>query len=88
MKEWLEVIVKDLQRLNNQRCQFISAICIACCIVHCHFHNLFRMKEFLFPLLIMLRVQPDEGKRACSDVSYLYHTSHHFRYIAHVCAYA
>lgn len=79
MKVWFADIVAELQKVQNPRCQFLSSFCIACCLMHLHFFNLFAAKEFLSPLLKMLHVQTDEKSRVCPNVSYLLNISQQFR---------
>ena len=67
---WLEEIIKCLEGVGNPRCRFISSVCIATCFLDCH---VFRLKRFecVYPLLRMLRIQPNVESKTCPNVLFL-----------------
>ena len=79
MKEWLELVVSKLINVENSLEKFISAICIACCVVLCPIKHSLKMDKFVIPLLRMLNPQPNIKQRIqmLMDI-----TSPEFRYVA------
>ena len=71
MKVWLEGIVAELQEVQSPRRQFITSVCIVYCTVSCKIKHL-KMKEFVYPLLKMLRLNPDVKREVCPNFSSLY----------------
>ena len=71
MKIWLEDIVAELQEVQSPRRQFINSVCIVYCTVSCNI-GLLKKKEFVYPLLKMLRLNPDVNRRVCPNFSSLY----------------
>ena len=71
MKEWLEEIVTALQNVQSSQNQFISATCVACCLQQCHVNFNLKKKDFLFPLMRMLRVQADTESRTLPEYTCL-----------------
>lgn len=62
MKRWLEEAVgKLLEVQEHQRC-FISATCIACCVIVCRLPYSLKIKDFVFLLLRMLKLDPADVK--------------------------
>ena len=59
-----------LLNVEDPKCQFISSVCIAYCLVECHVSHL-RQAKFLYPLLTMLQVKPNESNGSCPNVEYL-----------------
>lgn len=70
IKTWLEGIVAELQNVESLKCQFISSVCIACCVQEYHV-PFAKLSEYLYPLLEMLCVQTDAESKSCPNVSYL-----------------
>lgn len=70
MNEWLENVVMKLHRVKTLQRQFISAICVACCLHLCQVDSRLK-KDYLFPLLRMLQVQPDRESRTCPEYTCL-----------------
>ena len=54
----------------NARHKFIASVIIACCSLECHVSRL-KQEEFVYPLLRMLRIQPNVGNLVCPNVSFL-----------------
>ena len=71
MKEWLEGIVVKLHHVRNAQRQFISATCVVCCLHLCHINYSLKKKDYLFPLLKMLHVQPVTESRMCPEYTCL-----------------
>ena len=65
MKEWLEEIVEALEGLKREDRQFLSAVCVACCLRECDINYSMKKKGFLEPLIKFLRVRPDVQRREC-----------------------
>ena len=71
MKQWLEKIVGELQLVQNPQHQFVSSVCIVCVTQKCDIkYKDLKKKDFIFPLLKMLRVQPEN--KVCPNVSLLF----------------
>lgn len=60
----------ELQNVESLMCQFVSSVCIACCVLECQVSNL-KFSDFVSPLLKMLRVQPNVESKVCLEISYL-----------------
>jgi hypothetical protein len=63
--------VDGLQGLKTVWKQFVSSTFIACCSLSCHIHQL-NQEQFVYPLLRMLRIQPDFSSKKCPNISYLF----------------
>ena len=86
MKEWLEEIVKALQDVKSEDHQFLSAVCVACCLRGCNIDYSFKKKDFLEPLIKFLRVRPDVQRRKCLQYILLKdHVEPGFRYAGAKC---
>lgn len=68
MKKWLEEAVDKLLEVREPQHRVVSATCIACCVVVCQISYSLKIKDFVVPLLQMLKLDPTDIKE---KVSYL-----------------
>ena len=81
MKEWLEEIVEALEGFKSEDRQFLSAVCVACCLHECDIKYSMKKQGFLEPLIKFLRVRPDVQRRKCLQYILLEeHVEPGFRY--------
>ena len=69
---WLEDVVNCLDSGENidARHKFIASVCIVCCSLECHVFQL-KQEAFVYPLLRMLRIQPNMESLICPNVLFL-----------------
>lgn len=68
MKQWLERAVEKLLEMQEPQHCFISATCIACCVVVCEISLHLKIKDFVVPLLQMLKLDPADIKENVSHL--------------------